>query len=70
MIRNCYKTNRIKQVLSKTYHSQSLGVVGRVNGIIVNLVRTEAQEDQRQWDTDIPSLQLAINSAIYSSTEF
>ena len=33
MIRNCYKMNGIKQVLSTAYHSQSLGVVERVNGL-------------------------------------
>ena len=51
-------------------HIWELGVIERVNGTIVNLLRTEAQEDQRHWDTYIPSLQLAINSAVYSSTEF
>jgi hypothetical protein len=39
-----------------------------MNGTLVSLLRAAAMDDQRHWDEYIPSIQMAYNFAIHSST--
>ena len=64
MMEEAHRSLEIKGVLSTAYHSQSLGVVERLNGTTIRLLRAAAMEDQQHWDEYIPSLEMALNGRV------
>ncbi|KXJ62403.1 hypothetical protein RP20_CCG011842 [Aedes albopictus] len=51
------------------YHSQA-NPVERVNRAINTSLRSYARENQREWDTRLPEVEVVINSTIHSSTGY
>ena len=70
ILSQAYRFAGISRVLSTAYHAQSLGTVERVNGTVVNLLRTVAQRDREHWPDYIPHIKMAINSAVHATTGF
>lgn len=42
----------------------------RVNRTINAAIRTYVKEDQRQWDTKVPEIEMVLNTSVHSSTGF
>lgn len=42
--------------------------VERINRTINAAIRTYVKDDQRQWDTKVPEIEMVLNSSIHSST--
>ena len=70
MLQEYKRDQGIATILSTAYHSQSLGVVERVNGTIIQYLRSMAQFDQRHWDEYLTDINFVINSAVHSTTGF
>ena len=55
---------------TSAYHPQGNGQVERFNRTVESMLAKVVQENQKDWDTHIPSVLLAYRSAIHESTGF
>ena len=62
---SCWET---KLGMSTAYHPQTDGQSERENRTLVEAVRSFVRDDQKDWDEQLPLLELALNSAKQSST--
>jgi hypothetical protein len=62
---SCWQT---KLGMGTAYHPQTDGQSERENRTLVEAVRSFVSEDQKDWDEQLPLLELAMNSAKQSST--
>jgi Integrase zinc binding domain/Chromo (CHRromatin Organisation MOdifier) domain len=56
--------------VSTAYHPQTDGQTERENRTVGEMVRSFVNEEQTDWDEYLPSLELAMNSAVQASTGF
>ena len=61
---------RIRKTRTTPYHPQSDGMVERMNRTIEAMLSMLVSEGQKDWDTWLPYIRMAYNSAIHESTKF
>ena len=59
----------VHYVCTTPYHPQADGNSERANRTIQQMLTAYVSADQRDWDQHLPSLQLAYNSAVHSTTK-
>ncbi len=62
--------DKIKKTLSSPYHPQGNGAIERENRSIKELLRSYTRDDQRNWDSHVPSIVHTRNTNVHSSTGF
>ncbi len=62
------KIFRVKKISVKVYHSQSNGVVERLNRKIINCLRSLINPYSVNWDTWIPHVKCALHTQINTAT--
>ena len=60
----------IKKTRTTPYHPQADGVVERMNRTLEAMLKATVQENQSDWDTQIPFVLSAYRSTVHSSTGF
>lgn len=60
----------IKKTRSTPYHSQSAGQIERMNGILVQMLRTYVNKKGRDWCQNIPYALMAYRSTVQLTTGF
>ena len=60
----------IHRVTTTAYHPQTDGLVERFNATMAQMLSAYTSEDQKDWDEFLPTVALAYNSSIHSSTGF
>ena len=58
----------IERTRTTPYHPQSDGMVERFNRTLTAMLSAYVQENQRDWDAQIPYLMMAYRSAVHKST--
>ena len=58
----------VKLAMGTAYHPQTDGQTERENRTIAQVIRTIIREDQEEWDTKLPVVEMAVNSAVQAST--
>ena len=64
----CHACN-VNKVFSVGYSPQTNGIVERFNRTMLNMIRTMT-DNRKNWDTFLPSIQLAYNSSFHETTRF
>jgi hypothetical protein len=62
------KLNRVEHLTTGAYHPEGNGLVERANGTLVSMLRKVVMDSGRQWDITLPSIVLAYNTAVHTST--
>ena len=58
----------INKVFTSSYHPQWNGFVGRINGVITQIIAMYVASDHKDWDTYLPSATYAHNTSISETT--
>jgi hypothetical protein len=59
----------VKLLLSTSFHSQTDGATERANRTITQILHSVVHPDQRDWRTQLPMVEFAINSSVSDSTK-
>ena len=58
-----------KRLKTAAYHSEGNGLTERLNGMVIKMFRMICEEVKGVWDSALPTIMLAYNSTVHSSTD-
>lgn len=64
------KTFKIKHIKTTAFHPQSNGSLERAHAFVKDMIRTNINETNSEWDKNLKSIALAYNTTIHATTKF
>lgn len=64
------KAFKIQHVKTTAFHPQSNGSLERAHGFVKDMLRTNMNETNSEWDKNLKSIAMAYNTTVHSTTKF